>query len=112
MAQSIKHLYIVHHSHTDIGYTDLQERVIYRHIDYIRSAIDMIKKGYEENSSDQNFRWNCETYFCVEQFLAQATEQEKQDFFDLVKKGNLGISANYLNFNDLADSDILKKKDR
>ena len=110
MAQSIKHLYIVHHSHTDIGYTDLQERVIYRHIDYIRSAIDMIKKGYEENTSDQNFRWNCETYFCVEQFLAQATEQEKQDFFDLVKKGNLGISATYLNFNDLADSDILKKR--
>ena len=34
MAKSIKHLYIVHHSHTDIGYTDLQERVIYRPVSY------------------------------------------------------------------------------
>ena len=28
MAKQIKTVYIVHHSHTDIGYTDLQERVI------------------------------------------------------------------------------------
>lgn len=110
MKNSIKHLYIVHHSHTDIGYTDLQERVIYRHIDYIKSAIELIKKGYEDNTPDQNFRWNCETYYCVEQFLAQASEEERNDFFELVKRGNLGISANYLNFNDLADYTILKER--
>ncbi|MCI9273707.1 MAG: hypothetical protein HFE39_07105 [Clostridiales bacterium] len=110
MPNQITHLYIVHHSHTDIGYTDLQERVIYRHVDYIKSAIDLIKKGYEQQSPDRNFRWNCETYFCVEQFLNQASEQETEDFFDLVRKGNLGVSANYLNFNDLADPSILKER--
>ena len=39
-----------------------------------------------------------------------ATEEEKEKFFDLVKKGNIGLSANYLNFNDLADCKYLKEK--
>ena len=28
MPRQIKTLYVIHHSHTDIGYTDLQERVV------------------------------------------------------------------------------------
>ncbi|WMJ23900.1 hypothetical protein RBG61_04320 [Paludicola sp. MB14-C6] len=110
MNRKIKDIYVVHHSHTDIGYTDLQERVVYTHIDYIRSAIDIIKKGYENNTGDKNFKWNCETYFCVEKFLEEATEQEKSDFYDLVKKGNIGISGTYLNFNDLVDKAVLNKR--
>lgn len=35
MAHSIKTVYVVHHSHTDIGYTDLQERVIAIQVNYI-----------------------------------------------------------------------------
>ena len=36
--------------------------------------------------------------------------KKKKKFFDLVKKGNIGLSANYLNFNDLADCKYLKEK--
>ncbi len=28
MSRTIQNVYIVHHSHTDIGYTDLQEKII------------------------------------------------------------------------------------
>lgn len=59
---------------------------------------------------DQKFKWNCETYYCVEKFLEEATEAEKQDFYDLVKKGNIGLSATYLNFTDLVDKDVLNKR--
>lgn len=110
MNKKIKDIYIVHHSHTDIGYTDLQERVVYNHIDYIRSAINIIKSGYENNTNNKNFKWNCETYFCVEKFLEDATSDEKTDFFKLVKKGNIGISGTYLNFNDLVDKTVLNKR--
>lgn len=105
MAHSIKTVYIVHHSHTDIGYTDLQERVIDFQVDHIRSALQLLteKENYE-------FRWNCETYYCVERFLEQANEEERKLFFDLVREGRIGISATYLNFNDLVDASILKQK--
>lgn len=107
---AVKHIYVVHHSHTDIGYTDLQEKVVYNHIDYIKTAAKIVNDAHKENNNNLNFRWNCETYYCVEQFLAEATEEEKQEFFDAVKKGGIGISATYLNFNDLVDAEILKER--
>jgi len=110
MGKQIKEVYIVHHSHTDVGYTDLQEQIIYNQVNNIRDVIIVIKNGYENNTLDKDFKWNCETYYCVEQFLKTAKEQEKTDFFQLVKKGNIGISATYLNFNDLVDVNMLDHK--
>lgn len=110
MGKQIKEVYIVHHSHTDVGYTDLQEQIIYNQVHNIRDVIAVIKNGYENHTLDKNFKWNCETYYCVEQFLKTAKEQEKTDFFQLVQKGNIGISATYLNFNDLVDVNMLDHK--
>ncbi len=42
-------VYVIHHSHTDIGYTDLQEKIMYNHIDYIRSAVKMTEEVPEFN---------------------------------------------------------------
>ncbi len=110
MGRQIKEVYVIHHSHTDVGYTDLQEQIIYNQANNIRNVVALIKKGYEENSLEKDFKWNCETYYCVEQFFKIATQEEKDDFFDFVRKGNIGISATYLNFNDMADVDMLNHK--
>ena len=68
MAHKIKTVYVIHHSHTDIGYTDLQERVIDNQTDYIRTVLSIMKKP-----EYQGFRWNCETLFCVEEFFKTAS---------------------------------------
>ena len=80
MPHAIRTLYVVHHSHTDIGYTDLQERVVQAQADYIRSALRILAEP--QNAA---FRWNCETWFCVEQFLQQATPEETEAFFARMK---------------------------
>ena len=110
MSNKKYNIYVVHHSHTDIGYTDLQEVILYNQANYIKDVIKYLNKAYEENSVIKDFKWNCETYFCVEQFLQEATEEEKQDFIKYIKKGNIGLSASYLNFTDLVDVDILNKR--
>ena len=110
MTHKIREVYIVHHSHTDVGYTDLQEQVIYNQANNIRRAVELIENGIKNNTPQKDLKWNCETWYCVEQFFKMATEEEKEKFFDLVKKGNIGLSANYLNFNDLADCKYLKEK--
>lgn len=103
-------MYVLHHSHTDIGYTDLQERIIYNHIDYIKAAVSAAKNGHEAGTIDKNFKWNCETYYCVERFLEEATEDEKQDLYAMIKSNNIGLSATYLNFTDLVDKKVLNKR--
>ena len=105
MAKQIKTVYIVHHSHTDIGYTDLQERVIQGQANYIRTVLDIMSRP--ENAA---FRWNCETWFCVEEFLEEATPQEAQALFEHMKAGRVGFSATYLNFCDLVDSQVLHRR--
>lgn len=110
MGKHIKNVYLVHHSHTDVGYTDLQERIVYNQVNNIRTVISLVKRGYEEDRPEKDFKWNCETYYCVEQFLKSAGEEEKADFFELVRRGNIGISATYLNSTDLADAGMLEQK--
>lgn len=40
-------------------------------MNYIHTVLELL--SHPEN---QNFRWNCETWFCVEKFLEEATPQE------------------------------------
>ncbi len=105
MVGKIKTLYVTHHSHTDIGYTDLQERVIDTQVDYIRTVLRLMKQP--ENA---DFRWNCETLFCVEKFLETCSPQEQEDFFALARQGKIGLSANYLNFCDLVDCQVYERR--
>ena len=103
-------IYVVHHSHTDIGYTDLQEQIIFNQVDNIRQAVRLMERGKTEGGLLNTLKWNCETWFCVEQFLKTASEAEKDSFFNLVKQGRIGLSANYLNFCDLCDIGMLNGK--
>ena len=110
MTHKIREVYIVHHSHTDVGYTDLQEQVIYNQANNIRRAVELIENGIKNNTTQKDLKWNCETWYCVEQFFQNGNGGRKRKVFDLVKKETSVLSANYLNFNDLADCKYLKEK--
>ena len=78
MAHKIREVYIVHHSHTDVGYTDLQEQVIYNQANNIRRAVELIEEGLEKGTNQKDLKWNCETWYCVEQFKG-CNEGRKKD---------------------------------
>lgn len=105
MKHSIQTVYVVHHSHTDIGYTDLQERVIDTQADYIRTVLSLMAQ-----SENADFRWNCETLFCVEAFFQTASPEEKSAFLRLAAEKKIGLSASYLNFTDLLDCSVYAER--
>lgn len=107
----MKTLYLIHHSHTDIGYTDRQEKISRYHRHYIKEVIgvlDQIEAG--EKAEWSGYNYTCENYWQVEQFLAHSTAAERETFNEYVKKGAIDISLTYLNVNDLVDRDSLQEK--
>ncbi len=89
-------IHLVHHSHTDIGYSHLQSEVERIQNNNIWKALELIDrtKGYPEGS---RFVWNVESLWAVENFLGIASEADKQRFITAVKAGSIALSANYAN---------------
>ncbi|MBQ6564391.1 MAG: glycosyl hydrolase [Clostridia bacterium] len=104
-------LYLIHHSHTDIGYTDYQEKIEMYHADYIRqvlSLLDAVDRG--EHTGCEGFKWQCENIWQVENFCRQASEEEKCRFESMVREGRIGLSGNYLNMTELVDEGVLTSR--
>lgn len=87
---------LVHNSHTDIGYSHLQEEVIRIHNDNIRTALELIEKT-RYYPRESRFVWNIESAWAVENFLKEASKKERDDFLKAVKDGQIVISATYAN---------------
>jgi alpha-mannosidase len=78
-------VYIVPTVHTDIGYTDLQERVMARHAENTMQALAM---------ADQHpsFNWDFETYWQLDCFL-RAHPEKAEETFRRLREGRMGLSA-------------------
>ena len=50
-------VYLIHHSHTDIGYTERQEKIMRYHYDFIRQAIEMYGSVRTTGRSKISTRW-------------------------------------------------------
>ena len=102
-------VYLIHHSHTDIGYTDYQEKIEMHHVFYIREVVDILNAAHTTKPEWLGFKWNCESYWCVERFLAMADERYRADFIRYVKSGEIGLSGSYLNLTELVDAATLSE---
>ena len=101
---------VLHHSHTDVGYTVRQELAARQHADFLRSAVEILRREEAGEAGDkQGFRWQCENFWQVEQFLKSAGSAEKADLVRFVREGRIGLSASYLNLTDLIDDTVLRE---
>lgn len=96
-------LNVLHLSHTDIGYTDTQERIITNQVTYLH---EIVAKYLEQPKKFETFKYICESFFIVEKFLSKATENEKKIFAEMISKGIIGLSATFLNISELANSNL------
>jgi len=104
-------VYLFHHSHTDIGYTELQSRVTQNHIEYLDSVIKYCREtdGYPD---DAKFRWNIEVAWALENFVRTRPEADVRALVDLIKAGRVELSAIYLQVSDcFAHEEIARSVD-
>ncbi|MFW8053384.1 hypothetical protein [Vagococcus fluvialis] len=103
-------LYLIHHSHTDIGYTDSQEKISRYHVDFIRDLLntfDAIDAGKTEWAG---YTYTCENFWQVEEFYRQSTLEEQTRFEQRVKEGKIEVSLSFLNMNELVDDEMIRHK--
>ncbi|MFC2118950.1 glycoside hydrolase family 38 C-terminal domain-containing protein [Bacteroidota bacterium] len=91
-----KTIYLLHHSHVDIGYTHVQKVVEDIHWKYFEQVIELAKNSKDQPAGSQ-FKWNVEVMWAVESYLNNASSEKKADFIDAVKKGWIGLDAFYGN---------------
>jgi hypothetical protein len=87
-----REIWLLPHSHVDIGYSDPQPVVEKKHWGYYREAVDLAGKtaGYPEGS---RFKWNTEQAWAVETFFRQAGEDDKAAFLDALREGSIDLQA-------------------
>jgi len=110
MAQPDKRwtVHILHHSHTDIGYTDRQEKIERYHIQFIKQAIEISEAAADGTRPEwQDYHWICETFWAVEQFLQQEGPEWKNRLIAAIRRGTIELTGNYLNFTELLDGHLL-----
>lgn len=101
-------VYLIHHSHTDIGYTERQEKLMRYHYDFIRQAIDILDRIHvTDDKEHEGFVWQCENYWQVENFYRFADDAYKKKFEQYVLSGEIGLSGNYLNLTELVSEPVL-----
>ena len=89
-------VYLLHHSHVDIGYTHVQTEVVQKHWEYFKQVMELARKTADYPAGSA-FKWNVEVLWAVDSYLEQASEQERQEFIEAVKKGWIGLDALYGN---------------
>lgn len=89
-------VYLLHHTHLDIGYTHVQtevERIQWNHLD---KALDLIAKT-TDYPPEARFKWLPEGLWAVDSYLQQAPEEKRQAFAAAVRQGRIGLDGLYGN---------------
>jgi hypothetical protein len=89
-------VYILPHSHHDLGYTDLQVNVEEKQMRNIALGMDLARRtaSYPEGA---RFVWNLEVLWSADLVMQRKSEFEKTAFTEAVKKGWVALNGMYAN---------------
>ena len=92
----IKEMWILPHSHVDIGYTHHQEEVVKAQIGHINKALELAKASSGE-AEDVRFKWNPESVWVIDHYLQRATAAERGALISAIQNGVIGVEGLYGN---------------
>jgi alpha-mannosidase len=89
-------IFILPHSHHDLGYTDLQSNIEAKQMVNISRGIELARNtaNYPPGA---RFVWNLEVLWGADLFMRTKTEPEREELISAVKKGWIGLNGMYAN---------------
>jgi len=98
---AIEEIYILHHTHVDVGYTDVQWVIQDRHVEFIGQALDFCAQT-DDYPDDSKFRWINEFSWPVVEFLRQRPERA-DELFARAREGRVEVCGLFLDPTELVD---------
>jgi alpha-mannosidase len=83
-------VFVVPHTHVDIGYTDYQGKVAENQANTLEEAADLIGKH-------PDFRFATDGSWNVRQFLDTRSEAQRNRLFELIRTNRIAVPADYFN---------------
>lgn len=99
---------LIHHSHTDIGYTDSQSRIARFHVQFLDRVLEIAKKIRGGDPAAAGFRWTSECFWSIEQWLRARPPERHEELIRSIREGVLQLSGTYLHFNELPDAELMR----
>ncbi len=89
-------IYVLPHSHNDIGYTEIQTNVERKQMNNLLTGMRYARetKDYPEGA---RFVWNLEGVYAADLFLHRMNEDQKRAFLEAVKEGDVALNGMYVN---------------
>lgn len=97
-------IYLVQHTHTDIGYTKPQTEILTEHLRYIDYALEYCE-ATGNYPDDSKFRWTCEASWAVKEWLKSRPQAQVEKFLHFVRNGQIEVTAMFFNMAELAGED-------
>ena len=94
----VRHLtiYVLPHSHNDIGYTQAQSAVADKQVNNLVEGIAAARRT-AEYPPGARFIWNMEVLWGADLYLQRMNQKQRADFIDAVKQGQVALNGMYLN---------------
>jgi len=89
-------VYLLHHTHLDIGYTHVQTEVDEMQRGFLDEAMELGEKT-KDYPPEARFKWLPEGLWAVDSYLRRASEEDQRRFVEAVKKGYISLDALYAN---------------
>lgn len=102
----IKEIYLVPHSHTDIGYTHPQPIVLELHRRFLEEGLDLAE-ATADRTDGSAFRWNIEVSGTAIDWWRLASDREKERFVAAAKAGRVEVAGMRWNQAHLSDHHML-----
>lgn len=97
-------LFLIYHSHIDIGYTERQEKMKIYQADFMRQAVDCVLNPAKTKTP---FKFTAEGFWAIEQYLKRYGEGGRLKLLEAVKTGRFEMTAGYLHFAELLNYENL-----
>lgn len=96
--EPVRHLtvYLLPHSHIDIGYTDHQTAIERKQVQNLEAAIEAARRT-ADYPPGARFVWNAEVFWSVQLFLERRDESSREALLDAIRRGQIVLNGMYLN---------------